>query len=114
MKINWINCCLALGIAALVSLLFWGLAGSPLKTMIAVGTFVFLSSTLCMMIGVRYLRERTGVNLRVLCSAFLAVGLVLNGYASIIGVSPVNYLVVNGIGLLVYIIIFRMIYSTAQ
>jgi hypothetical protein len=114
MKINWMNCCLTLGIAALVSWWFWGLAGDPLKTLVAAGTFVFLSSTLCMMIGVRYFRERTGVNLRVVCSAYLALGLVLNGYASIVGVSAANYLAAYGICFLLYAITFRAIYSTAQ
>jgi len=114
MKIQSISCCLALAIAALVSLWFWGLAGESLKLVIAVGTFALLSSTLCMLIGVRYYRERTGVNLRVVCGAFLALGLVINGYASVVGVSELNYLVANGICFVLYVITFRMIYSTSQ
>lgn len=102
MRIDTVYFMIAAAIGLLLSYGLWAMADG-LAIYIAIGSAIYLCTTLGMMMGVRHDNPRTRTNVSVLSGVFFAIGLVLNVIFSVMGSFPVIYIMVSAISLLVYL-----------
>lgn len=114
MKLSLVNFAIAVLISALIAYGFYTLSGEGNRYCVTLGSFCFCASTLCLMIGVAFERRRTGVNLKIVCSLFLGVGLALNLLYALVPLSTSSYLIVSGLCLSVFTLAFRGVLATRQ
>ncbi|MRD46599.1 hypothetical protein GHT07_04880 [Caenimonas koreensis DSM 17982] len=107
------NAVIALAVSALIAFGFCSFAGS-LKYYVLVGAFLSCATTLVAMIGVVHEHERRGVNVRVLGGLFLVFFLLLNAIFAFVDLSPTAYIVLSGLGLLVFVFVANLIGSVQQ
>ncbi len=114
MKINLIQFVIALAISLLIAYGFYSFYESEQKTLLSVGSFVFLSITLILTIGTNFDSTRSTTNVRVFSGIFFLIGLISNLIFSFIDFSTAGYLITNGILLLVFILIAYSIQKAKQ
>lgn len=113
MKANIVNVLVAVFVSALTAYGLWNIE-NELKGYIAVGTFVFMASTLVPMIGGSYEYTRNAVNLRVVCAIFFVFGVGTNLFFSLVGMSAVSYIITISLLFLIYVFIGNAIYNAKQ
>ena len=113
MKIDGVYFLIAVTAGLLISYGFWSQAGE-LSGFIAVGSAVYLCSTLGMMIGVRHENSRTRVNLSTLSGVFFVLGIVINWLFVFAGYIPVSYIMTSTLTFLVYVALVNFIQNTRQ
>lgn len=113
MKINPVNCLIAIALSAIIAFALWSVDGE-LKNYVAVGAFVFFAGTLVPMLGGNYECARNEANLRVMSGIFFVIGLVINGLFSAISYSATAYIIISSLAFLVYIFVSNAIYGTKQ
>ncbi len=105
MKPNYFLCMMALLLSFFIAYFVYNIAsGEPNDIICGVVSLVCFTATLIPTVGFKYNSRRLGVNLRVLSSIVFIVMLVINViYASTRIVVP-NYMIINGVILILYII----------
>lgn len=114
MKINSLNCLIALLIGALLTYGLVALDSNTMKGAIGIGAFIFLASTLTGAIGITFSEARIGVNVRILSFVFFIVALFINLFFAILTTSQTGYVVTCGIVFLIYVLIAQAIFSAKQ
>jgi len=113
MKIDGVYFLIAVTAGLLISYGFWSQA-EELSVFIAVGSALYICSTLGMMIGVRHENSRARVNLSILSGIFFVVGLIINWFFVYAGYIPVAYIMTSALSFLVYAALVNFIHNAAQ
>lgn len=102
MRIDAVYFIIAVLIGLILSYGLWNISGE-LADFIALGSVIYLCSTLGLAFGVRHKNSRTKINLSVLSWFFFFIGLAINFAFCFAGNIPVAYLMVNAITFLFYL-----------
>jgi len=114
MKTNDVFFVIAVAISGLLTFGLWSIEGNTLKNLMTVGAFIFMSSTLGLLLGVSFSSARTGVNIRVVSGLFFIIGIVINLVFAFGTFSQTSYVITNGVAFLIFILIARSIYMADQ
>ena len=78
MKINLVQTIIAIAVSGLIAYGLYNFHDGENQILLSVGSFVFLSVTLALSIGVSFEQSRTTTNIRVVSGIFFAVALISN------------------------------------
>ena len=78
MKINFIPTLIAITLSALITYGLYSFHESENKLLLSLGSFIFLTSTLVITIGVNFEQSRTTTNVRTVSGIFFVISLVSN------------------------------------
>lgn len=107
MKWNIFLSLIGVAIACLTGYLIFNIAeGKEYDVFCGIGSTVCFAMTLVPVVGVHYECVRLGINLRVLAALFFFLFLVSQLCFAVFGIELSNYLIVNGLLLLVYLLVF--------
>lgn len=113
MKIDLVKSVIALGISALLAYACYEICNyEDLKWVIAIGSFITLGVPFMFALGVSSQHERSSVMLKALTGIILMVELVLNGIFVFFDFSIPLYVILNGLILLVFALVYNSIYRT--
>ena len=112
-KVDTVYFLIAVAAGLVLSYGLWSIAGE-LSAFIAIGSMVYLCSTLGMMIGVRHEYSRTRTNLGVLSGVFFVIGVSINVAFSYAGYAPVFYILVSSLSFLAYLLLANFILNAKQ
>lgn len=105
MKINFVQTVIAIAVSALITYGFYSFHSGENQILLSIGSFVFLSVTLVLSIGVNFEQSRTTKNIRVVSGIFFIVALISNLIFNFLKFSEPSYIIINGILILVYVLI---------
>lgn len=108
MRIDAVYFMIAVVVGLILSYGLWNISGE-LASFIAIGSVIYLCSTLGLAFGVRHENSRTRVNLSALSGIFFFIGLGINLFFSFAGNAPVLYLVLNALSFLIYLALVKFI-----
>lgn len=114
MKVNLVQTIIAIAVSGLIAYGLYNFHDSENKILLSVGSFVFLSVTLALSIGVNFEQSRTTTNIRVVSGIFFAVALISNLIFNFLSFSEPSYIITNGILLLIYVLIAYSINRAKQ
>lgn len=114
MKINFVQTIIAIAVSALIAYGLYSFHNGENKILLSAGSFVFLSVSLILSIGVNFEQSRTSTNIRVLSGIFFAIALISNLIFNFLSFSEATYIITNGILFLIYILIVYSINSAKQ
>lgn len=114
MKINFVQTIIAIAVSALIAYGLYNFHNGENQMLLSIGSFVFLSVTLALSIGVNFEQSRTTTNIRVVSGIFFAVALISNLIFNFLGYSQPSYIITNGILLLIYVLIAYSINRAKQ
>jgi hypothetical protein len=114
MKINFVQTSIAIALSFLLAYGFYSFNKSENKLVLGIGSFIFLASTLVVMIAMNFELNRTTSNIRVVSSVFFVFGLIINLIFSFILFSIASYIITNGIFLLLFLLIIFSINRLKQ
>ena len=113
MKLDAVYFLIAVTAGLLISYGFWSNAGE-LSAFIAVGSVVYLCTTLGLMVGVRHENPRTRTNLAALSGVFFVIGLAINWGFGFAGNIPVAYIMTSTLSFLVCLLLVNFIQNARQ
>ena len=93
---------------------FYNFNHSENKILLSVGGFLFLALTLVFTIGANFDLPRTTINIRTVSAVFFIVSLASNVTFSFFSFSTPNYVIINGILLMIYALIVYSISRARQ
>jgi hypothetical protein len=114
MKLNFVQTIIAIAVSALIAYGFYHFHDTDNKILLSAGSFIFLSVTLVLSIGVNFEQSRTTANNRVVSVIFFVIALISNLIFSFFSFSEASYIITNGILLLIYILIAYSINKAKQ
>lgn len=114
MKFNFLTTIIAIALSLLIAYGLYSFQNNENKILLSVGGFVFLATTLVMTIGASFELARTTTNIRVVSGIFFSIAFISNLIFTFISFSVPNYIIVNGILLLVFILIVYSINKAKQ
>jgi hypothetical protein len=114
MKINFVQTIIAIAVSALIAYGLYSFHNGENQMLLSIGSFLFMSVTLALSIGVNFEHSRTTTNIRVVSGIFFAVALISNLIFNFLSFSEPSYIITNGILLLIYILIAYSINSAKQ
>lgn len=114
MKINFVQTTLAMAISGLISYGFYNFHSSENKLFLSIGSFILLSITLALSIGINFELSRTITNIIVVSGIFFTIALISNLIFIFFDFTEPSFLITNGILLLIYVLIVESIYISKQ
>ena len=112
MKIDFIKSLVAIVISALLAYACYSICKyESVQTLAAIGSFLTIATPLMFAIGVETKAERTAVILKVLSWVVLLAEVVTNGIFICFDFSIPAYIIVNGLILVLYLLIYSSIYK---
>lgn len=114
MKINFVQTIIAIVLSALIAYGLYNFHNGENKMLLSAGSFIFLSISLILSIGVNFEQSRTTTNIRVVSGIFFAIALASNLIFSFLKFTTPSYVIINGILLLVFILIAYSINRAKQ
>jgi hypothetical protein len=114
MKINFVQTIIAIAVSALIAYGLYHFHNGVNQMLLSIGSFVFLSVTLALSIGVNFEQSRTTTNIRVVSGIFFAVALISNLIFNFLSFSEPSYVITNGILILIYVLIAYSINRAKQ
>jgi len=114
MKVNFVQTTIAIAISGLISFGFYNFHSSENQLFLSIGSFIFLSITFALSIGINFELSRTTTNIRVVSGIFFTITLISNLIFSFFSFTKPSYLITNGILLLIYVLIVDSIYISKQ
>lgn len=115
MKMNTLYSIIAVAIAALLAYGIYSLCRSENEWLMAIGSFLLIGFPLFLAMGVSSPVKRSIANMKVLAVVFFLLTLVVNIlFACLSHFSIPLYIILNGITILVFFLIYHSIYSTKQ
>ena len=113
MKLDAVKSLIAVAISALLAYACYEICNyEHVQWVIAVGAFVSIGIPMMLALGVSSQQERSSVMLKTLSWAFLLIEMVSNGIFVFFDFSVPVYIIVNGLILLTFLLIYNSIYST--
>ena len=114
MKIDIFNSIIVISISALISFGLYHLSDDSVAPLNLLGIFLSSSLLLLFSIGINYKNRRSGINIRMVSTIFLAL-LTLNEFLLILmGIPYSLYLVIKGLLLLTSLLIIKSIYTAEK
>lgn len=114
MKINFVQTLIAIAVSALIAYGLYHFNNGENQILLSIGSFVFLSVTLALSIGVNFEQPRTTTNIRIVSGIFFAVALISNLIFNLLNFSGPSYVITNGILILIYVLIAYSINRAKQ
>jgi hypothetical protein len=114
MKINFVQTIIAIAVSLLIAYGLYSFHSSENKILLSAGSFVFLATALVMTIGASFELPRTTTNIKVVSGIFFVIALISNLIFTFINFSVPNYVIINGILFLVFILIAYSINKAKQ
>ncbi len=114
MKIKTIPAIIAIAISLLISYGLYNFHIGENKVLISIGSFIFFAFTLLFAIGISFELSRSSINISFLSWIFFFIALVSNLIFNFLVFSLPIYIVINGILLLIFVLIFYSIYKAKQ
>lgn len=114
MKVHPVNLLAAVVISALLTFGVTSLDSNTMKATIAIGSFVFLATTLSLGLGFTFANARAGLNVKVVSFVFFIGAVVLNlifGFASF---SQTSYIITSGVFFLLYVVVTNGLFGARQ
>lgn len=113
MKLDPIKSIISFAIAGLISYAFYEFAVSEQIMLLTTGSFILLATSLLFSVAVNFNENRTTVNNRVVSVLSFFVFLVLNTFFSSFNFSQPQYIISNGIILLIYVLMLYAIHKAS-
>lgn len=114
MKLDFIKTSIAVAVSALIAYGFYAFNTNANKNLVTVGSFIFLATTLILTIGIRFTLPRTATMARSLSWIFFLTALASNLIFSFAIFKDELYIIINGILLLIYVLIYYWIGQAKQ
>ncbi len=114
MKISFVPTIIAIGVSLLIAYGFYSFHDDENQILLTIGSFVFLAVTMALSIGVNFSETRTTTNIRAISGIFFVLAFISNFIFSAINFAVSNYIITNGILLLVFILIVYSINKSKQ
>lgn len=114
MKINLVQTIIAIAVSGLIAYGLYNFHVGENQILLSVGSFVFLSVTLALSIGVSFEQSRTTTNIRVVSGIFFVIALISNLIFNFLSFSEPSYIITNGMLLLIYVLIAYSINRAKQ
>jgi hypothetical protein len=114
MKVNFIKSIIAIALSGLIAYGFYSFHNSENKLLLSAGSFLFVSLTLLLTIGISFDLPRTSTNVRTVSAIFFLVALTSNIIFSLVSFSVPFYIIANGILILIYTLITYSITKAKQ
>ena len=113
MKLDIVKSLIAVAISALLAYACYEICDyERLQWVIAVGSFVSIGIPMMLALGVSSQQERSSIMLKTLSWVFLLIEMVSNGIFVFFDFSIPVYVIVNGLILLMFVLIYNSIYRT--
>lgn len=114
MRINLIKLIIAVFISILICYGFYSFAHSEDIMLLTIGSFITLSGTMTVTIGIGFGDRRNGINIRLVSGIFFVSFLISGVIFSCFEFSNPLYVIVTGLLLLIYILITYSIYKVRE
>jgi len=114
MKINFVQIIIAIALSALISYGLFSFHNGENRILLSVGSFLVMSSTLALSLGMSFEMPRTTTNIRVVAGIFFSFGLISNMIFTFSDFSSPSYVIINGILLLLFLLIAYSINKAKQ
>jgi len=114
MKLDSILTLIAIAISFLISYGLVSFYSYENSLLLGIGSFLFISTSLTLAIGVNFDLPRTKTNIKLVSGIFFFIGLIINFIFSLYNFSIHNYIILNGLLLLSFNFIIYSIYKTKQ
>ena len=113
MKLDVVKSLIAVAISALLAYACYEICDyEHVQWVISAGAFVSIGIPMLLALGVSSQQERSSVMLKTLSWVFLLIEMVSNGVFVFFDFSVPVYIIVNGLILLTFLLIYNSIYST--
>ena len=113
MKLDVVKSLIAVAISALLAYACYEICNyEHVRWVIAVGAFVTIGAPMMLALGVSSQQERSSVMLKTLSWFFLLIEIVSNAIFVFLDFSIPVYIIVNGLILLMFLLIYKSIYRT--
>jgi hypothetical protein len=113
MKLDVVKSLIAVAISALLAYACYEICDyEHIKWLITIGALVTICTPFMLAIGVSSQQERSSVMLKTLSWAFLIIEIVSNGVFAFFDFNVPVYVIINGLILLIFALIYNSIYST--
>lgn len=114
MKINFVQTIIAIALSLLISYGLFSFHNSGNRILLSVGGFLFFALTLILTLGISFELSRTTTNVRLVSAIFFIVSMLSNLFFSFIIFSFPEYIITNGILILIFILIINSIIKAKQ
>jgi hypothetical protein len=114
MRVHALNLLIALIVSGLLTFGLVSVDANTVKGAMAVGSFVFLGSTLGTGLGLQLEQARTGVNLKVLSGLYFAIGLAIQLVFCFGWFSLTSYVITTGLVFVTFVFSANAIYTAKQ
>ena len=111
MSISIVRVSIALGVACLISYAFFEYYSGPNWLILAIGSFLILSTTLCLAIGIDLGSARTSVNSKVASGIAFFLGIIFNIGFAFFDFRAFIYIIVNGLLILILGLIINVLHK---
>lgn len=105
MKLDFIKTIIAIAVSGLIAYGFFAFNTSEHKVLLIAGSFIFLTITLVLTIGITFQLPRTTTMVRTVSGIFFTIALLSNIIFSFTNFSKALYVIVNGVLFLVFALI---------
>ena len=113
MKIDFVKSLIAIAISALLAYAIYEICNyEQVKWVITIGAFVTIVFPMLFAMGISAKQERGAIMLKALSYVFLTCEIILNGIFVLFDFSVPLYIIINGIILLIYVLIYYFICKT--
>ncbi|MEN9907599.1 MAG: hypothetical protein RLZZ540_740 [Bacteroidota bacterium] len=114
MKLNSITTIITFGICTLIAYAFYNYSPIETKTMLTIGSFLFLLVSGLGFLSVSFKQSRTTTNIKTISGIFFFIGLALSIVSSVFAFKEPTYIITLGLIFLVYILIAYSITNQQQ
>ena len=112
MKIDFVKSLIAIAISALLAYACYEICDyEQVKWVITIGAFVTLVSPMLFAMGISAKEERGAIMLKALSYVFLTCEIISNGVFVFLDFSIPVYVIVNGVLLLLYLLLYNSVYK---
>ena len=113
MKLDVVKSLIAVAISALLAYACYEICNyEHVRWIITAGTFVTIGTPMMLALGVSSQQERSSAMLKTLSWVFLLIEIVSNGVFVFLDFSIPVYIIINGLILLTFVLIYNSIYRT--
>lgn len=113
MKVNFVNSLIAVAISALLAYVCYEICDyERIQWVITIGAFITIALPALFAIGVSVKEQRGSIMLKTLSYVFFIMELVANGIFVFFDFQVPLYVIINGLLLLIYLLIYNSIYKT--
>lgn len=113
MKVNFVNSLIAVAISALLAYACYEICDyERVQWVITIGAFITIALPVLFAMGISAKEQRGAIMLKTLSYVFFVMELVANGIFVFFDFQVPVYVIINGLLLLIYLLIYNSIYKT--